>query len=274
MPEGLPKYLLHRYPSVSLYLTTGLYQFTGPGPCLDSIAGVQHNLKTLKLFWTSSKPKKLIKLTEIRSDSSLQVLKLKSLEETSSPARLLNLNPNHQLPRLRRLQICNKVILADQVSMFSSYIQWDHLRQLSLTNQHLSELLPIFSARVDGLDSLELRASRTEQPSRSIAATKGFLCCVRGLATFICYDLPFDILETLSQHHQGSLRHLQFSFTRYGDWIRRTLEPGIKDYIFPQSIDDEVHHLHGNLDRIVDWFPELESLGIDVPRQQDSVSAP
>lgn len=114
------------------------------------------------------------------------------------------------------MQLLNKVISPEQVATFSSCIQWQHLHHLSLLNQNLGELLPVFAgavtARAQGiLQSIELRASENDEPSKSIAAAKHFLECITGLATFICYNFPLETLGTLAHYHQGSLNTSNFN---------------------------------------------------------------
>lgn len=190
----------------------------------------------------------------------------------------LRLKPGDQFPALRRMQLLNEVILPEQVATFSSCIQWQHLYHLSLLNQNLDELLPVFAdaltAQAHGLlQSIELRASRKEKPDRSIAAAKRFLEHITGLTTFICYDFPLKIVETLAHYHQGSLKHLQFCYTRCGGKARlnrgELLQyPGLR---FPENPDDEVQSILNNIDKFVEWFPHLESLELNLPRQQKSV---
>lgn len=130
-------------------------------------------------------------------------------------------------------------------------------------------LLMRWRAQAHGLlQSIELRASKKEESDKSIAAAKRFLERITGLTTFICYDFPLEILETLAHYHQGSLKHLQFCYTRCGGQAR--LNRGeLLQYSglrFPENPDDEVQSIFNKIDRVVEWFPHLESLGLNRSR--------
>lgn len=93
------------------------------------------------------------------------------------------------------------------------------------------------------------------------------------MTTFICYHFPFDILETFAHYHQGSLKRLHVQCRRCGRQIRpnrreRLQYPGLR---YPENPHGEVQCIFNKIDRVVEWFPHLNSLGLNLPRQQGSV---
>ncbi|KAL2788782.1 hypothetical protein BJX66DRAFT_326899 [Aspergillus keveii] len=149
------------------------------------------------------------------------------------------------------------------------------LRRLALDGStDLCELIDLLSS-LDSLTSLKSLSVRIGDESTPMItgpkiskALNALVSQIHGLAEFMAYDLPKDVLYSVARHHGSSIRHLRFRHTDHkGLHSHRILQRNTGE-LPPQAREGSFYRgclfSPDELEDLSRQVPELERLGIDM----------
>lgn len=197
---------------------------------------------------------------------TLKLIKTEVYSNKSSERGIITLQKGDIMPQLKHLHLWNMHFDDIQSILWAECLQWELLLSLSLINGEWSNMIRRITGRLKSLKYFEVSISQcnpqkgyrdesSERPSplpiywERASQLQLLLESIPSLESFSGYYVPRSTLDTLSEFHHNSLKHLRFRTT-----ARERRHPN--HHPWPSGIEYLVN--------LAEQFPNLQSLGIDL----------